>query len=167
LREFFQGWRRKAGLVTLAIALLVMAGWLRTRVITDAVTIIHEDSIHTFHGFGGRVGWLRLTPVSGRRLPIQGTYSIRWTRGDALRPFVTNPDPFENFSAEWEWNRRWQWCGFDFASTAGPTAAMWIIPYWSPSLPLTLLSAWLLLGKRRPVKLAKKDIEPTSEQSLA
>ena len=28
-------------------------------------------------------------------------------------------------------------------------ATIWIIPYWSLVIPLTLLSAWLILGKPR------------------
>ena len=36
--EFFRGWRRKFGLVTLALACLLMGGWIRTYFITDVVT---------------------------------------------------------------------------------------------------------------------------------
>jgi hypothetical protein len=35
MREFFRGWRRKAGLVTLVMACAVMAMWARSRFIND------------------------------------------------------------------------------------------------------------------------------------
>ena len=56
--------------------------------------------------------------------------------------------------------------GFHFAkSTIDPpdrgNLAIWIIPYWSIVIPLTLLSAWLLLSKQRP-KTFQTDHVPKS-----
>jgi len=35
MKEFFQGWRRKIGVVTLVMALVFMAGWVRSLVVED------------------------------------------------------------------------------------------------------------------------------------
>ena len=50
----------------------------------------------------------------------------------------------------------WQfaWAGFCFQQSRWGfrNELDWIFPYWSLVLPLTLLSAWLILGKRRKAK---------------
>jgi hypothetical protein len=37
--EFFKGWRRKLGLVTLAIACLAAVGWTRSYVVADTISV--------------------------------------------------------------------------------------------------------------------------------
>jgi hypothetical protein len=56
-----------------------------------------------------------------------------------------------------EW--RWKYLGFDSGQLRHNklSATFWIIPYWSIVVPLTALSAWLLVIK--PRKPAKK-VEP-------
>lgn len=39
MSSFFHGWRRKAGCVTLVMALIVMTAWIRSLVVTDSVLI--------------------------------------------------------------------------------------------------------------------------------
>jgi hypothetical protein len=58
-------------------------------------------------------------------------------------------DPFVRL-----WRR--QWCGFDFGechhygdALTGPSISFWIFPYWSVTLPPTLLSDYLILWPQR------------------
>ncbi len=131
--EFFRGWRRKAGLVTLAMALLLMAGWLRSYVIQDVLSINENRTLRLivsfnghFNSFNGHLNWERLTPSVF--LPTSSMPVVRW------RSF-----PFNN-PAVWRNSR----------------ALLWTVPYWAFVLPLTLLSAWLILIKPRPAKAAKE-----------
>ena len=66
VREFFRGWRRKAGCVTLVMALVCVAGWVRSQMIADSAIVgfgpfgyIHIISRH------GRLGLLVCDPRKG------------------------------------------------------------------------------------------------------
>lgn len=43
MKEFFKGWRRKVGCVTLAAACLFVAGWVRSTVVDDYVTAFNRS----------------------------------------------------------------------------------------------------------------------------
>ena len=95
--DFFKGWRRKAGVVTLAMAMLLTDAWIRS--------ISTRDSVG-FRLFG------------------------KW-----------------NVAASEEQSLQW---GAEVPSTI--LWNVWTVPYWSIVLPLTLLSAWLILAKPRNAK---------------
>ena len=97
MREFFQGWRRKAGLATLAIALALTVGWVNSYSHGFNVKVESVDGIVTIDTLSIPEG-----------VAINGQYLC------------------------------------------------WYVPYWFIVLPLTLLSAWLLLIKPRPAKSAKE-----------
>ncbi len=77
-------------------------------------------------------------------------------------PTPFNPWKYQN--VEW----RTDWIGFHFGAanaTAGSIRRVefWIVPYWSIVIPLTLLSAYLLLSK--PHKSTPKKItEPIANE---
>jgi hypothetical protein len=100
MREFFWGWKRKCGVVTLLIACVFAAGWVRSCTVDDV-----------FHLFGLRF-------VS--------------TLGAIERSTVT-----------------FRGIGSGFA--LNDVMVFWRVPYWSIVIPLTLLSAWLLLSNPRTV----------------
>jgi hypothetical protein len=53
MKEFFRGWRRKAGTVTLVIALAMMGLWIRSRLVADQVVFPvgkYEIMILSSHG---------------------------------------------------------------------------------------------------------------------
>jgi hypothetical protein len=43
MREFFRGWRRKGGVVTLVIALAFTAVWLGSRIVEDDLSYVSSD----------------------------------------------------------------------------------------------------------------------------
>lgn|GEM_PF-4346999 len=92
---FFCGWKRKAGIVTLVMACLLAAEWIRTQFLQQEVTFTLHDRRHkilTFHG-----GFL-------------------WLCEDGL---------------------------------AGHAPKIWTLSFLSFIIPLTIMSAWLLLSKTR------------------
>ena len=61
--SFFQGWRRKIGLMTLLLALVFMSGWVRSFITGDFVTFPARNSmLNGQKGFGdvlclSHTGW--------------------------------------------------------------------------------------------------------------
>jgi hypothetical protein len=101
---------------------------------------------------------------------------IGWTRFETDKDIVNLPKweygncpPFTNDSfrrtSVFVWRR--QWCGFDFGQRRlknyqTTTTTFWTIPYWSITIPVTLLSTWWLFSK--PRRLAGKQVtDPVSE----
>ena len=113
--EFFRGWRRKAGLVSLATACLLMATWFRNHVVTPQTAFLgtYPESIE-FLGF-------EIISDNG-----------------SLELFDTNG--FEEIH---------------FQLPSGQTIMteqnlpLLEVPYLWLVLPLSLLSAWLILAKPR------------------
>lgn len=107
MREFFHGWRRKAGCVTLVMALVFTAGWIRGLVIKNET--------------------LRFT--------FAGHQHLVFLRGGVLD---------------------WRSCAIDYDPTKGWVmldidryAERLLFPYDITSIPLTLLSAYLIFWKPR------------------
>ncbi len=139
--EFFKGWRRKTGLVTLAMACVLMAGWMRAAVTVDTYPLTRQEAIVSGDG--------HVTAVFARRHGPEYWYMA----------FTKRVDGGPGGSLKWE--QRWRWtvagveCGVDILLVNGTEMdeAKWCrIPYWEIVLPLTLLSAWLILIKPRKAK---------------
>lgn len=121
--NFFKGWKRKAGVVTLAIALLFAGGWIRSLCWIDVLTLNcgEHTNIISFDqdlGFGVDCGL------------------------EQKNEFTAFIDNCRNSLFRWSAYREWY-----VRCKSGV-----IVPYWSLVLPLTLLSAWLLLSKPRVAK---------------
>lgn len=154
MREFFHGWRRKAGVVPLVMALALMVGWLRSLIVADyfIYTVKHTSEEHcnnVLSSLRGAIGlnqhWL------DRGQPINQTTHLAHHRF----PFwYTEPAGRIDLS---RFKCRWRYCGFEMYDFPGGvddqlTGTQYFIPYWSLILPLTLLSCCLLLGtpRKRP-----------------
>ena len=157
--EFFKGWRRKAGLVTLAMACLLMVGWLRSSVVLDWFTIGYDaPNSHVVDSGSGCIGWVRIFDTRSEK---------QWTGGFCLpeMSWMTRINSSENrWLGVTGWddvpNERFVWryrcAGFEFGEVEKDSIEMSIavIPYWSLVLPLTLLSARLIFAKPRKAKAA-------------
>ena len=141
--EFFKGWRRKIGLVMLAMACVLATGWMRSYTVQDFVYIPTAGAVISF---GGSFCGLRpLDEPSPSR--------ARWS-SESVTPSTYFHPPWTTCYHKWQL----QFGGF------GIGEGLWglryssvyfvLIPYWLLVLPLTLLSAWLILGKSRKVKPA-------------
>jgi hypothetical protein len=137
---FFYGWRRKAGCVTLLMALALMAGWIRSLSIGDGAVVQFPHLTHVLSSTGGHFSWMRHAgnfPTSDRITHLQWPVEQK-----VIHPFIF---------AEIDWQRRFRWNGFEMGEghLIGIPLMTWTIPYWSLAIPLTLLSAYLILGKPR------------------
>ncbi|MDB5348609.1 MAG: hypothetical protein JWP89_6986 [Schlesneria sp.] len=155
MRDFFYGWRRKAGCVMLGIALLFMGVWIRSRYIMETLTYISDEGRHSFSITPNGLEWARRTG-SGQYLSPQ-FMNLSW------ETIELDDSDFESFpepSMGWETSWNYRWCGFrsgKFQLTAGGPGlsilygelARWAIPHWAMVIPLTLLSAYLILRKPR------------------
>ena len=166
--DFFKGWRRKAGLVTLTMACLLAVGWMRSILYWDMIYFSQLPGTgHDLVSERGLLGWERMT------FPIEEDSSypmVKWESdpnsrtGEALNFAYLESTSDESFV--------WRRCygGFSIGETSGvgilppfsfdkddlPFTPMRyvIVPYWSLVLPLTLLSAWLILVEPRKAKAA-------------
>jgi len=137
MREFFRGWKRKVGVVTLVMACAFAAGWMRSFMSNDKI-VIHSERFGT-HLFTSEIG------------------SIVWCPAE-------QPDPDCPTIAYYHSLNRVAptWANLNFVVRRGhgemvlvkrvlrfQSVAVW---YGLFVLPLTLLCAWLLLSKQPPVK---------------
>jgi len=151
---YFKPLRRKIGVITLVVACAFMAGWARSQGYDDEVDFwTGPHQTHSLNSSPTGICWMKRSdlppsvPMTTGRCGLVAFQS--WTLGgkdDGCNPF--------------RWSTpRWEFAsmGFHFAeSTINPPdsgrLAVWIIPYWSIVIPLTVLSAWLLLNKPREGK---------------
>ena len=151
MQEFFRGWRRSLGVLTLLLACLVVAALVRGNVATDRFLLGNAKGYQAVE--------VRESCLLLGRVQAFGNVSVGpanfWTIfpknrnwGSALYGMHLTPT-----NEQWEW--RWNRFGFDFGRTRinnggnDTQLTLWAIPYWSIILPLTLLSAWLLFSKAR------------------
>jgi hypothetical protein len=146
MREFFHGWRRKIGVMTLLMACVFAPVWVRSLSVCD-----------WFH-FYNRTGGLGLQVISSdgcvglaeRKSAISPSYLTRFALR-LPRHHTTSPNSVVTRPGEWfDW--RWHALEFGYGTERRGEHLLLKIPYWSIVIPLTLLSAYLLLIKPRPLK---------------
>jgi hypothetical protein len=145
MREYFRPWQRKAGVVMLGLACVFLAGLVRSSHFNDNLwTIVGQDGDWASIGLlsiDQQFGVVHLKPHG----PGPVTQRCGW---DEL--------PIARGRARWnsviDFNHHW--LGFGYSNSVHPSMLIKavIVPYWSIVLPLTLLSAYLLLSKPRPAK---------------
>ena len=116
MREFFKGWRRKVGCVTLVIACAFTGAWLRSMFICDLVDFAIENHQHEFFSVHGHLLWrarFKLHTSNSWQADSLGSNKIR----ELWRKFETGD--------------RWD--------------DTWVLPYFPFAVAFTLLSAYLLL----------------------
>ena len=130
--EFFKGWRRKAALVTLALTCLLAVAWMRSYIVEDRLAFTTGDFRHAIGSSQGRVEWaywLNFPPLDGVG------WSSEWHNPN--QPISPRPTYFRAAPGT-------ALAKLQFESRT--------VPYWPFVVPLTLLSAWLILGKSRKEK---------------
>jgi hypothetical protein len=143
MSDFFREWRRKIGCVTLLTACLFMSGWVRSQSREDTVRIHRSPQfVHFVRSDLVGLNWIKASNIGGFLNHHEFYYSEEVAGASQVE--------FINF------NTHWNWCGFHFGEGQdkifGIPISIWIIPYWSIVLPLTLLSAYLLLTTPRREK---------------
>ena len=129
--DYFKPWRRKIGVVTLVMACVFAATWIRSFNVADCAQ-------WDFAVFCSGEGNLYVTvPIP---LKIEWAWP-EWT--------VEKDADIESALNEVKW--RWRSIGFGYAEVGffDTNGLVILAPYWSLVIPLSLLSAWLLLSKPR------------------
>ena len=166
---FFNGWRRKTGCVTLVMALVFTGGWVKSFTREDEIAITVFQRRQCFDSMSGLINWWAwddpspcercewlsstdhcnndLTQKSSRDFGRQEKKLIAEFRFDSES---ISSQVYLNVDGDVELN--------DDESIAASLRKS-IIPYWYIVLPLTAISAWLLLTKRSNPIL--KPPEPT------
>lgn len=148
MHNFFRSRRRKIGCVTLLTALIFMGGWIRSFGVADVVE---------FHGKIIGLSKSRIALISARR----GLY---WQEIEdemyPLSPVDWITVDADGFDAQRDGycDLKWEFSCLGFYSEEGscgppPPAGRnghihtWIVSYWLVVIPLTLVSAYLLLSR--------------------
>ncbi|MDB5347162.1 MAG: hypothetical protein JWP89_5539 [Schlesneria sp.] len=154
MREFFHGWRRKAGCVALVIALAMFELWMRSGLIEDRFLWNTNGLCHLFNSESGGVSW---TAYNSWKTTTKGSFfGDTWWQSKVIDADMCHG--WWQYKNECETHWEIQSLGFCFGSATktwpgnDTRADYWLIPYWSLIIPLTLLSAYLILWKPRKRK---------------
>jgi hypothetical protein len=140
MRDFFKGWKRKTGTATLLLALVFAGTWVRSHSAEDEIRIRFGFSSHYLTSEGRGLGWRGILHEDW--IPIHKS-EFRWN-SRAIPP----PPPPGTLSLIIGGGQRIEGDRhFDLG----------FIPHWLIVVPLTLLSACLLLGKPRPANQVSRD----------
>ncbi len=147
--EFFHGWRRKVGMMTLALALVFMAGWIRSFNEVDQIEYLKDtQTLHVVYSCPAGIGWTRLHEI--RKEP-------KYTVGIGRFNCQTFHSKNHNGAYPFNWNDEpvgANWFGFRkfsvYLESGSSLEALkiWIVAYPTIVFPLTLLSGFLLFGKK-------------------
>ena len=156
MQEFFHGWRPKVGCVTLLLASTFAAVWIRSLFFLDMSILARDSAEYRVSSFGGSLslGRCEVSPP----LPLESGTVFSYplvkvpgfgTNSDGIKQQY---DPWDQQQMEWHVD----WAGFHFGVGTSDRGAGYknreqtmICPYWSFVIPLTLLSAWLILSNPR------------------
>lgn len=170
--EFLKGSRRKTGLLTLILALVFTSQWLSSilpppslqfRLLFDRdtykVATAFSHTNHTIDRLSSKkssIVW-ETFHAEGPMLVSNDSIGLWINATDANMPNLGNDEEV------WIWN--WRWCGFAVGEyhldrPFAFSVTTWRIPYWSVTIPLTLISLWLLLPSKPRKSPEKKPDEP-------
>ncbi len=154
MKEFFQGWRRKIGVVTLVMACFFMAGWMRSLTLNECVMIqFRKEWSEEFASFDASLIW-----TSHRTTLASGLFPVFYSNHRSDDDGVWKRQLF----VQW----RWRLLGFGHGSDDGGAksirnliihtspSTVTVVPYWSIVIPLTLLSAYGC-NRHPPITLVK------------
>jgi hypothetical protein len=146
MSSFFHGWRRKAGCVALVMACVFMGGWIGSLTNNTTVALCDGPVIYYFStGYHG----LELE-THAECPPRSAEYNSGFPRN-----FSQAQQPIELQTKFAGWKFQKPFLGIKSAEIRPFTTDRWrvlIIPYSYIVLPLTLLSAYLMLWKPRKPK---------------
>lgn len=160
MKEFFRGWRRKAGCVALLMALPLMCGWISSTIVTSHWRLHKGDfEYQCLISSQGQIAWMRLAPYElkarTRKDSVIDMHSpeVRFQR---IVPVLADRAMVAGFRIDgtYEWKRGF--CGvevgeirYQHGSSGDIRASIWTARYSSLVIPLMLLSACLILWKQR------------------
>lgn len=146
MREFFHGWRRMVGGVVLVMACAFMGLWTRSQQMRDSVQVrIADNAAYLFIWNESELVWqslhldltetiqLRRFAILGISVPDNHRHFYDRRQKAAAKEDYLHSVSFKPMGDSWR--------------ESEIKLAAWTIPHWSVVLPLTLLSAYLILWK--------------------
>ena len=167
--EYFKPWRRKFGVVTLLMACVFAAVWISSLRSDYGVSAISrgEENREGFGAIDGQFVWLKVGPADRNghwfpEVPSEFPSISRMKDGWAFGPGgITNPNIL--------WICQSGRFGVGILRSKGYDCEWQLrfimAPWWSVTLPITLISAWLLLSQ--PRKSTSKKIDEPSPTEVA
>jgi hypothetical protein len=160
--DFFHGWRRKTGIVALAMACLLALGWVRSVTLYDFFSVSVAGTTYRVGSMGGTLRLIWMTPAV--------RWDSFWCSGDLTDILQFNVDSngqreehdeWEGYDVDW----RWDFAGCHFGGGShlklGENhCAVYALPYPMLVIVLTLVSARLIVHKKRRTSLC-----PASQQT--
>ena len=126
MRSFFHGWRRKAGVVSLLMACGLMVSWLRSYISEERFWIRMHDRCHVITHSHGRLE--------------QISFDLAKDDGENIRSLGWFSQKHTgNLFPQWHFEPDYH-----------------VVAHWLVVLPLTLLSAYLILWKPRKAKSSRQ-----------
>lgn len=169
MREFFRGWRRKLGCVALVIACALCTMWLRSVHTADGMVVAFGPTFYEARSERGGVELMIHEVFSVH--PEQFGLDQSRVYSQKLVPIVVREDGYYEVVEETGYN----WChnhqplfgGFIFSChelddgfSEGRIESKVIgFPYWFVTIPMTLLSAYLVLCKSRKTAVTTTNVE--------
>jgi hypothetical protein len=151
--EFFHGRRKKLGVLTLIMASVFMVGWMRSLVVEDEVQL--PTNRPTTYFIGSSDGSVFCSRFVEKKSPLPLIPALAgWS-------YETHPLPVGGVEDQLKEHCKKlgfgtvsvsEWCGFIEGKVdldSPPLSCelrFWAIPYWLIVIPLTLLTAFLLLS---------------------
>src|SRR5262249_14216793 len=108
----FQGWKRKAGVVTLVMACASALCWIRSEYTHDRLAIHHKSFIIRVDSFCSSTGvlWLVSGPIEPQRGPFP---QVTWKSYPTSTLTMNHKQRLLSYSGIPEWE--WQLCGFSIS----------------------------------------------------
>jgi hypothetical protein len=138
MREFFKGWKRKAGIATLLTACVFMTLWVRSHLVAD--TIRYLPVFATSHD------------LTSHRGELQWSIWDRIPRKFSWQTHTIERTPDDDTVSRWPIETGWLMRTLTTDSKTPKRGRVIIIQYWCLTIPLTLLSACLLFSKPPALK---------------
>jgi len=165
--EFFKPWRRKLGLLTLMMACVLMSGWVRSlRTMNYTVIRFGDDSLVQLISRDQALAVRRIkSNLSVNMLSVDRVLLMGFQapRGNSTGNLAINVDPTTRAAEGSTFHWIMKSYGFEIGDCSDQQFPLQIfvarIPYWSIVIPLTTLSAYLLITKPR-ISTQKKNKEP-------
>lgn len=131
--EYFRGWKRQLGVILLVTASVLLVAWGRSRTVVDIIGLKGTD---------------------GCTVLLSSHKGLSWNRV-RIGPEISRIPRFWTRSWDPTTLRQTEFCGIRFEEgdlKQGSNVKSWLLPHWAIVVPLTLLSAYLLLTSPRRVE---------------
>ena len=155
--EFFRGWKRKVGVVTLILACAFAGLWVRSLYYQDQIRLPEFDREREGYmaSLDGSFRWSRNGRMAPNNPMLGNSVTPLWTSRPINKNLWSSIVPNDGPGVV-----GFRPLGFSFGTfgAGNDPITFCCCSYSILVLPLTLLSAWLLLSKPRPAKQAAPPI---------